>query len=380
MKKTILLIVSVILVTGCSSLKYNKHGLYFKIPISHVIPKNNNPKILKSQSVDFEIPKSIIFIIADGAGIGHYTAHYYSNQTFSFDDFEHIGLQTTHPANQDRIVTDSAAGGSALATGEKVERKSVSMKNDIALKSVVGWAEHFGMSTGLITTTKVNHATPAAFGSSTNSRYNYDDIFLQLLLSDIDIILGGGTKYWNDTFVKIAKDNNALVYFDFKDIKIDDDRVIGLFADDFLDLKYENRYPTTIEMTKVALEKLEQNESGFFLMVEESQTDWAGHVNNATYIKNEMQSLDDLVKYCLEYQSKNPEVLVVLTADHETGGIAVYDEDADNLNIQYIDSHHSANMVPIFASGPGAEAFDAILDNSEIGKKLIQFVRDGENE
>ena len=236
------------------------------------------------------------------------------------------------------------------------------------------------MSTGLISTTKVNHATPASFGANANSRYSCDDIFLQLLKSEIDVIMGGGSKYWNDSSDVIAEQNGVSVYFDFDSVKVDDKRIIGLFADNYLDLDYKNRYPSTKNMAKLALEKLEKNENGFFLMVEESQTDWAGHVNNASYVKTEMQSLDDLVRFCLEYQSVNPDVLVILTADHETGGIAVYDEDEDNLNIEFMNSHHSANLVPIFASGPGAEAFDALLDNSEIGKLLISFVRERKNE
>jgi len=377
---TLVSIVFIILFYGCNSLKYNYHGVYFGKPITNKLEKNKNPQLLQSNWNKNIHPKSIIFIIADGAGIGHFTTHYYSNKTFSFDEFEHIGLQATHPANEDRIVTDSAAGGSALATGEKVIRKSVSMKDSLKLKSIIYWAEENAMSTGLISTTKVNHATPASFGANANSRYSCDDIFLQLLKSEIDVIMGGGSKYWNDSSDVIAEQNGVSVYFDFDSVKVDDKRIIGLFADNYLDLDYKNRYPSTKNMAKLALEKLEKNENGFFLMVEESQTDWAGHVNNASYVKTEMQSLDDLVRFCLEYQSVNPDVLVILTADHETGGIAVYDEDEDNLNIEFMNSHHSANLVPIFASGPGAEAFDALLDNSEIGKLLISFVRERKNE
>jgi alkaline phosphatase len=375
MKKIIIFIIFSVLLINCSSQKYTKQGLYFKIPITHIIPKTENPEIFKAKDVNDGIPKSIIYIIADGAGIGQFTLHYYTSEESSFGKFDHVGLQTTHPLDKEKRVTDSAAAGTALATGKKVYRKNVSYLDGEPIKTVIEWAEELKMATGLIATAKVNHATPATFGSHAVSRYDYDDIFVQLLQSEIDIILGGGAKYMNDSMQTIANQNNVSIVYDFDKVKSTEGKIMGLFADDALDLDYANRFPTTLDMTISALEKLESNGKGFFLMVEESQIDWAGHINNAGYIKSDMQSLEDLTKYCLDYQSKHPDVLVILTADHETGGVAVYDEDKDNLSIQYIGNHHSANFVPIFATGPGASAFDTIIDNSEIGKQLIKYVR-----
>ena len=109
-------------------------------------------------------------------------------------------------------------------------------------------------------------------------------------------------------------------------------------------------------------------------MIEESQVDWGGHANNGTYIQGEMQSLNDLVNYILDYQEANPNVLVVLTADHECGGVAVHDSEGGDLEIRFTSDYHSANFVPIFATGPGASVFDAFIDNTEIGKQLIKYI------
>ena len=116
---------------------------------------------------------------------------------------------------------------------------------------------------------------------------------------------------------------------------------------------------STTQMAKVALSILEKNKNGFFVMIEESQVDWGGHANNGTYIKGEMESLNDLVNYILDYQELNPNVLVVLTADHECGGVAVHDSKDGDLEIKFTSDYHSANFVPIFATGPGAAVFDA---------------------
>ena len=110
-------------------------------------------------------------------------------------------------------------------------------------------------------------------------------------------------------------------------------------------------------------------------MVEESQVDWGGHSNNAEYIKGEMESLSDLVEMCLNYQREHPNVLLVLTADHECGGVAVHDADNGNLDIQFTSDYHSANFVPIWASGPGSDFFDAMMDNTAVGKQLIKYVK-----
>ena len=110
-------------------------------------------------------------------------------------------------------------------------------------------------------------------------------------------------------------------------------------------------------------------------MIEESQVDWGGHSNSAEYIRGEMSSLNELVNYALDYQESHSDVLVVLTADHECGGVAVHDSENGNLDIQFTSDYHSANFVPIWATGPGSDFFDAMMDNTDIGNQLIKYVK-----
>ena len=149
-----------------------------------------------------------------------------------------------------------------------------------------------------------------------------------------------------------------------------------MFADKALPPAHEGRNPSTTEMARLALNKIEKNPNGYFIMIEESQVDWGGHSNNAEYIKGEMASLNELVNFTLDYQNDHPDVLVVLTADHECGGVAVHDAKNANLDIHFTSDYHSANFVPIWATGPGSEVFDAFMDNTEIGKQLIIYVND----
>ena len=128
-------------------------------------------------------------------------------------------------------------------------------------------------------------------------------------------------------------------------------------------------------MAKKALDIFDKKVKGFFLMIEESQVDWGGHSNDAGYIKGEMESLNDLVDMCLDYQDSHKDVLVILTADHECGGVVIHDANDGNLDVRYTSDYHSANFVPIWATGPGAEFFDAMIDNTMIGKQLIKYIQ-----
>ena len=152
-------------------------------------------------------------------------------------------------------------------------------------------------------------------------------------------------------------------------------RLLGLFSEGALPTVNEGRKPTTTEMARLAINRLEKNPYGFFIMIEESQVDWGGHANSAEYIQGEMLSLNELINFTLDSQETHPDVLVVLTADHECGGVAVHDAKDSNLDIHFTSDYHSANFVPIFATGPGAEVFDGFFDNTAIGRQLIHYIR-----
>ena len=337
-------------------------------------PPNPNQNIsLNSKS---KFPQSIIFIIADGTGIGQYTLSYYANENFPYRQFQHIGLVATHPDDGLKKVTDSASSGTALSTGKKTYNGAIAVDHDGApIKTVMEIAKDYNMSTGVVVTSTVSHATPASFLTHIDYRKKEAEIARQLAKSEADVIFGGGAKFWShDVLVDLEKNNGQYI------IELDDPydpsrRLVGLFNADALEPHHEGRNPTTTDMTIKALDILDNNTEGFFLMVEESQVDWGGHSNDAEYIRGEMESLSDLVEMCLNYQREHPEVLVVLTSDHECGGVAVHDADNGNLDIQFTSDYHSANFVPVWASGPGSNYFDAMMDNTDIGNQLIKYVK-----
>jgi alkaline phosphatase len=235
-------------------------------------------------------------------------------------------------------------------------------------------AEEKGMATGLVATSTITHATPASFAAHVDYRKKESEIAIQYAQQEIDVILGGGKKFWPDSLIFEYVKRGAQ-FIDNIDSMLDENkRLLGLFAEKALPPAHEGRIPTTTEMAKLAISRLEKNQAGFFIMIEESQVDWGGHANNAEYIRGEMASLNELVNYALDYQENHQDVLVVLTSDHECGGVAVHDDNNNDLDIHFTSDYHSANFVPIWATGPGADVFDAFIDNTEIGKQLISYI------
>lgn len=328
--------------------------------------------------------RSIILIVADGTGIGQHSLSYYQNDRYSPASFEHVGLMTTHPSNRQR-VTDSAAAATAFSTGVKTYNGAIAV-NDAKepLKTVLEYSQELGMATGLVATSSITHATPAAFIAHVDSRQKEDIIAQQMAEAGVTVLFGGGRMFFlskeqggaQETDLLAAMSARGVQVVDSLNQAVDEDRpVVGLFHLGAMPPAHENRKPTTTDMAMRALSFLENDPDGFFLMVEESQVDWGSHGNSGDYVKAEMASLNNLVDALLEYQSLHPDVLVLLVADHETGGLSVANEGSDqDLSAHWTSGNHTGNMVPIFASGPGSERFDAIVDNTFIGESLIHFL------
>ena len=350
---------------------------YLGIPgTKNVIESGSDKQGAREISVQTKkIPKSIIFIIADGLGIGQFTLMYYDISDFAPADFTHTGLMTVHPSGQ-RKVPDSANTASSMATGVKTHRGGIGVdENDNPVKTVLEWAEEIGMSTGLVATSSVAHATPASFAAHIDKRSKYEEIALQMAQSGVDVMLGGGKDHFSGEPLEVFSNKGGLVINEFDDTIDTKQPLLGLFADNHLRSAMEDREVATLDMTRLALKLLEKNSNGFFLMVEESQVDFAGHGNNSEYLSAELSSLNSVLRFCLDYQKEHPNTLVLFTADHETGGMSVEDTSEGSLDIQFTTGHHTANMIPVFAIGPGAEAFSGVYDNTDIGKQLIYFVK-----
>lgn len=333
-------------------------------------------------------PKNIILFIGDGMGPSQLTAAKYVKGELQMERCPVGGLATTHCTDQ--FVTDSAAGGTALATGFKTTYGTVSETAEGApLKTALEVAEEKGKSTGLVVSSAITHATPASFGAHVPKRAMEAEIAEQLAAREIEVLFGGGYGFFlpQSTEGSLRKDDkNVLAELEswmtvittedeFNALKTPQ-RVAGLFATNGLPRISEGRIELAA-MTEKAIEVLSQNKKGFFLMVEGSQIDWAGHRNDADYILSEMFDFDDAVGVGLDFAEKDGDTLVIVTADHETGGFTILDGSVSSNAVSktaFSTGGHSASMVPILAYGPGAEAFGGILDNTDIGAQIIEYL------
>ena len=329
-----------------------------------------------------ERPKSIILIVADGMGIGQHTMAYYYSGRYAYTRFDHVGLMTTHPADTTR-VTDSAASATAFASGVKTTRKVIGLNADgESVKSVLEYAQDGGMATGLISTTSITDATPAAFASHSQSRYDHEEIAKQMSVAGIDVLFGGGRKNFlgkknggiqDIDLLEVMAAAGAQIISSLDEITTHDRPVVGLFAlGDMEDAP--QRTPTLTQMALKAIDILDDDPDGFFIMIEEEMTDSRSHENKFEATRVHLVILNDLIEAVLAYQSNNPQVLVLFIADHETGGWFLEEKGDRPGKPRWTTRGHTGNLVPIFASGPGSEAFDAVVDNTFIGKKLIEYV------
>jgi len=334
------------------------------------------------------IPKSIILIVSDGAGIGHHAALYYNTDNYAPARFENVGLLTTHMLRRDKI-TDSAAAGTAIASGYKSYKGGVGVTinaagDTVAVKSALEYAQDKGMGTGLVTTSYINDATPAAFSVHNVRRKARIEIAHQMADAGINVMFGGGDRYFREPIERSADTltaydrlrANGTQIISNLDEDIDPARpVIGIFAEEELPATVDGREPGLGAMASRALELIGGNEKGFFLLVEEELTDSFSHDRDPAKVVGEMQAVNEIVEVALDFQSRHPEVLVILVSDHDTGSLAVVeDEKQGGLEMIFATREHTSNLVPIFATGPGADIFEGVMDNTFIGKTLIEYV------
>jgi len=337
--------------------------------------------------------KNVIFIIGDGTGLAQlFTGQANLVGTDNWLNIQRMpvtGLVTTHAAN--RLITDSAAGATAYSCGIKTNNGMIGQLPDgKPCKTLLELAEDKGMTTGLVATSTITHATPASFASHIDSRSKQAEIAEQFLLSEVEILFGGGLEYFipqNDSVSLREDDRNLITEFtdhgyDFVEnldqmIESESNKILGLFSDS--GIPSIDRTPTLGEMTEKAIYSLNNNESGFFLMVEGSQIDWAGHANDVNYALRELADFDAAVKSILDFATEDGETLVILTADHETGGMNVLSGSTEEqLKIVWTTDYHTGIPVPIMAYGPHAIEFTGWWDNTDIAKKIAKLSGLGE--
>lgn len=326
-------------------------------------------------------PKNVIMMIGDGMGVAEVFAGLTANGGHLFlDNFKHVGFSKTQ--SSDKYITDSAAGGTALSTGQKTYNGAIGVNTDtVAIKTILEMAEEKGLATGLVSTSAITHATPASYIAHQGSRGSYEDIAADFMKTDIDVFIGGGYKHFaqradkRDLTKELQKKGYQVLRNMDEIAKVKSGKLAGLTAEEHNEVFPIRKMDLPLS-TQTALNILDKNKKGFFIMIEGSQIDWGGHANNTIYIVNEMLDFDRAIGNALEFAAKDGETLIIVTADHETGGLALIDGDMKSGMVKgaYTSGGHTAVMVPIFAYGPGSENFTGIMENTDIAKNIIKLM------
>jgi alkaline phosphatase len=327
-------------------------------------------------------PRNIILFIGDGMGVSHlYAGMTISSQPFNLEKFPYSGFSKTYSA--DSYITDSGAGGTAIACGVKTNNGMIGVRPDsTAVSSITEIAHKNGLATGVVSTSSITHATPASFVAHNSGRDNYEEIAEDFLKGTIDVFIGGGENHFRkrkdsvDLTVKLKEQGFDVVYTlqDMK--KSGSPKLAALLAKEHMPKVTDGRQGFLSEMTGKAIETLSKNKNGFVLVVEGSMIDWGSHENNLEYLEAEVVDLDKAIGTTLNFASGNGNTLVVVTADHETGGLVLTGGDISTHTVEakFAGTDHSAVMVPIFSYGPGAVRFSGIHENTFFLNEFLQLL------
>ena len=354
-------------------------------------------------------PKHIVLIIGDGTGLAQWSAYNakrtqginsMDSATVVFTDFPVIGFSLTSSA--DAFITDSGAGATALATGKKANNYMIGMAADSSKPITISEIAHLqGKSTGIAVTCELTHATPASFFAHQPSRKLMNEIGADFItgmsphdLADlqerngqtdvgsqfvkkgsIDVALGGGRKYFDTNALK----NNGYAigtgYNAMKKLQSQARRVVFYDDQPFPPKAHEGRNKEGMylaDASESVLKTMFLNPKGSFTMIEGSQVDWAGHENDSSYLMAEMEDFDVAIRRVIAMAKANKNTLVIITADHETGGLSLtdWDKSRNQPAMHFSTGHHTGIPVPVFAYGPGAELFSGAYQNTAIFTKI----------
>jgi alkaline phosphatase len=339
-------------------------------------------KVQERTFVDNRPAKNIILLIGDGMGLPQISAALYSNDNkLSMERFTHLGFHMTY--SSDDLITDSAAGATAFSCGIKTYNQAIGMTADtLPCRTILEELQSEGYATGLIATATIVHATPAAFATHQPLRWMYEDIAADLSDAGVDLLVGGGQRYFDRrnsderNLLEEMRDQGYTIisYLDqeFKDAILARSRKLFYLAADKHPLTRatgREYLPLSVKMGVQYLQS--RSKKGFFLMAEGSQIDWGGHSNEGQLVAEETIDFDEAVGKALDFARRDGETLVIVTADHESGGMSlVSGSQMGEVKSAFNHNGHTATMVPVFAYGPSAELFDGIYENTEIYYKM----------
>lgn len=343
----------------------------------------------KKQDVDLQAvvfakqPKNIIFLIGDGMALAQVSAGIYWKGVGKsiFEQFSVVGFHKSY--SFDDLVTDSAAGATAFSCGEKTTNGAIGVlpPDNRPCQTILEDLDGRGWATGMVVTCSATHATPACFIAHRELRAYTDEIAFDFLKTPLDCFVGGGEHYFNDRYDKLNLEDSLRQRgyvlrrgTNLGKVPLDGSAPFMLFTSD--------REPPTAsggrhylpEATRKVCDYLhKRSEKGFFAMVEGSQIDWAGHANDRNWLRVEMLDFDNTVRQALEFAAQNKETLVVVTGDHECGGMAMTQTDGKKMFKPLFSAHlHTGALVPVYAYGPGADLFSGIYENTAIYNKMYK--------
>lgn len=335
-------------------------------------------------------PRNVIMMIGDGMGPAQVTyAGLMLNEggnLLRMESMPHSAFVKTQAANA--VITDSAAAGTALASGFKTNNGMISSLPDgTPVETILERAMKLGKSTGLVTTTTITHATPASFGSHVNNRGDEADIAPQYIEKAIDVLMGGGRAFFipksltgsarkdeRNLITEAAKGGYRICYRRDSMLSVGQGKLLGLF--ELGAMTTEAPEPSLAEMTNKAISLLSSDEDGFFLMVEGGQIDWRCHANDAPGALKQMRDFDEAVGIALDFARKRKDTLVIVTADHETGGLTLVSPEKDSkdrIGAKFSTTDHTALNVPLFAEGPGSALFDGVIENTSVPRMIASL-------
>jgi alkaline phosphatase len=321
-------------------------------------------------------------------GVTQISAGLYSNgNKLNLERFSFVGLHKSYSG--DNLVTDSAAGATAFSAGAKTYNGAVGVDMDtLPVVTILELAEAAGLPTGLVSTSSITHATPASFIAHNRSRRNYEEIASDFLKTEVDLLIGGGAKFFNrrktDQRQLVAELQNRnyvvdnFVKKDIQEISPSAAKNYAYFTADAEPLPFSQGRDYLVPAARLApnfLDKRDTKNKGFFLMIEGSQIDWGGHANKSDYIISEMIEFDNAIGEVLDFAERDGETLVIVTADHETGGYAIQNgSKMGEIDGAFTSDYHTADLIPVFAYGPGAEAFAGMYENTVIFDKMKELL------
>ena len=336
---------------------------------------------LKSTPNNIHQPKNVILMIGDGMGISQISAALYSNNNRSaLEYFPVVGLQKSYSG--DNLVTDSGAAATAIGCGHKTYNHAIGLTMDsLPCPSLVPLAQAHGLATGIVVTSPITHATPAAFVAHQKQRVYYEKIAKDVVSANLDIFIGGGEQYFNhrdsdDLDLLAQLSQNGYTIKESLYGKWSPKKKYAIFVSEDKPIPaLDGRAYLPKASVRTAKYLSERSTEGFFLMIEGSQIDWACHAGSSTKLIAELKDFDRTIAGIYEFARKNGETLVIITGDHESGGVSIAPGSKINkLKISFSTNGHTAELVPVFAYGPGADTFRGIYENTDIYWKIREVL------